>query len=75
MEAAAISPPKGVPEEELDGLFHGPLEEFTPARNELAKSLRAEGEAEAADWVKGLRKPTRAAPGSSTSSRRARRRR
>ena len=55
------SPPKGVPEEQLDDLYHGPLEEFTPARNELAKSLRSDGDAEAADWVKGLRKPTRAA--------------
>jgi hypothetical protein len=61
VEAAAISPPKAVPEKELDELFHGPLEEFTPARNELAKSLRADGETEAADWVKGLRKPTRSA--------------
>ena len=61
MEATAISPPKAVPEKELDELFHGPLEEFTPARNELAKSLRADGETDAADWVKGLRKPTRAA--------------
>jgi hypothetical protein len=61
VEATATSPPKAVPEKELDELFHGPLEDFTPARNELAKSLRADGEAEAADWVKGLRKPTRAA--------------
>jgi hypothetical protein len=61
VEATAVSPPKAVPEKELDELFHGPLEEFTPARNELAKSLRAEGETEAADWVKGLRKPTRTA--------------
>jgi hypothetical protein len=61
VEATAISPPKAVPEKELDELFHGPLEEFTPARNELAKSLRADGETEAADWVKGLRKPTRTA--------------
>jgi hypothetical protein len=53
--------PEGVPERELDALYHGPLEEFTAARNELAKSLRSEGEAEAANWVKGLRKPTRAA--------------
>ena len=52
METAANSPPKAVPEKELDRLFHGPLEEFTPARNELAKSLRADGETEAADWVK-----------------------
>jgi hypothetical protein len=50
-----------VPAEELDRLFHGPLEEFTAARNELTKSLRADGKGEAADWVKGLRKPTRAA--------------
>ena len=53
--------PKGVPDERLNELFHGPLEEFTAKRNELAKSLRSEGEAEAADWVKGLKKPTRAA--------------
>ena len=50
-----------MPEKELDELYRGPLEEFTPARNELAKSLRADGETEAADWVKGLRKPTRTA--------------
>jgi hypothetical protein len=61
VEATLSSPPKGVPEEELNELFHGPLEEFTAARNELAKSLRSDGEAEAADWVKGLQKPTRAA--------------
>jgi hypothetical protein len=50
-----------VPEEELNELFHGPLEEFTAGRNELAKTLRSDGDAEAADWVKGLQKPTRAA--------------
>jgi hypothetical protein len=61
VEAATTSSPKAVPEKDLDELFHGPLEEFTPARNELAKSLRADGETHAADWVKGLRKPTRAA--------------
>src|SRR4051794_27805169 len=61
MKATVTSPPKGVPEEELNGLFHGPLEEFTAARNELAKSLRSDGAARAADWVKGLQKPTRAA--------------
>jgi hypothetical protein len=60
VEATVTSPPKGVPEEDLDGLFHGPLEEFTSTRNELAKSLRS-SDAEAADWVKGLQKPTRAA--------------
>ena len=55
------SPPKWIPEEQLNDLFHGPLEEFTPTRNELAKSLRSDGDAEAADWVKGLKKPSRAA--------------
>jgi hypothetical protein len=57
----ALDPPKGIPAKALDELFHGPLEEFTPARNELAKSLRSDGDAAAADWVKGLGKPTRAA--------------
>jgi hypothetical protein len=60
VEATLTSPPKGVPEEDLNGLFHGPLDEFTSSRNELAKSLRS-SDAEAADWVKGLQKPTRAA--------------
>ena len=61
MEGTVTSPPKDVPEKKLDELFHGPLEEFTAARNELAKSLRSDGDAEAADWVKGLQKPSRAA--------------
>jgi hypothetical protein len=53
--------PAEVSDERLDALFHGPLEEFTPARDALAKELRADGYGEAADWVKGLKKPTRAA--------------
>jgi hypothetical protein len=61
VEGTVPSPPKGVPDKELDELFHGPLEEFTPARNGLAKSLRSDGDAEAAGWVKGLKKPSRAA--------------
>jgi hypothetical protein len=48
-------------EEALDALYQGPLEEFTASRNELAKSLRSDGDATAADRVKGLQKPTRAA--------------
>jgi hypothetical protein len=56
-----VKPPKGVPEDALDRIFHGPLESFTPERNELAKSLRSEGKTEAADWVKALRKPSRGA--------------
>jgi hypothetical protein len=53
--------PRDVPAEELQNLYHKPLEEFTGARNELAKSLRSAGKAEAADWVKALKKPSRAA--------------
>lgn len=45
-------------EEELDRLYALPLNEFTAARDELAKRLRAEGERDLADQVKGLRKPT-----------------
>jgi hypothetical protein len=56
-----VKPPKGVPEDALDRIFRGPLESFTPERNELAKSLRSDGKAEAADWVKALRKPSRGA--------------
>lgn len=58
---APLDPPKGVPDEALDRLFRGPLEEFTAERNALAKSLRSDGEANAAAWVEGLRKPTRGA--------------
>jgi hypothetical protein len=61
MATTANSPPKGVPGAELDRLYHGPLEEFTATRNMLAKSLRSDGKSEAADWVKGLTKPSRAA--------------
>ena len=44
-------------ERELDGLYQLPLREFTSARDELAKRLRADGERERAEQVKGLRKP------------------
>jgi hypothetical protein len=56
-----LKPPKGVPSEALDDLYRGSLEEFTAARNELAKELRGDGKVAAADWVKALRKPSRAA--------------
>ena len=45
-------------EPELDRLYQLPPGEFTAARDELAKRLRAEGEREGADEVKKLRKPT-----------------
>ena len=45
-------------DEELDRLYGLPLGDFTKARNELAARLRKEGDAEGADRVKGLKKPT-----------------
>lgn len=47
-------------ERELDALYQLPLDRFTAARNELAKRLRADGQVEAAQQVKALRKPTAA---------------
>lgn len=44
-------------DEELDPLFAAPLGEFVAVRNELAKSLRAEGRKEDADEVAALKKP------------------
>ena len=44
--------------DELDRLYGLPLNEFTAARDEIAKRLRGEGERELADEVKALRKPT-----------------
>ena len=43
---------------DLDELYRLPLSEFTSARNELAKKLKADGDSEAADEVKALRKPS-----------------
>jgi hypothetical protein len=51
----------GIPDDALDKLYQGPLEGFTVARNELAKALRAEGDANGADEAKSIRKPSRAA--------------
>jgi hypothetical protein len=48
-------------ERAADELYALPPEEFTRARDERAKQLRKEGEREAADAVKALRKPTVAA--------------
>ena len=45
-------------EEELDRLYALPLNEFTTARDEVAKRLRGEGERDLADEVKALRKPS-----------------
>lgn len=48
-------------ERELDALHALPLSEFTSARDELARRLRAEGRREQAEEVKRLRKPAVAA--------------
>ncbi len=56
-----LDPPKGVPAPQLTRLYSGPLERFTDARNELAKSLKEAGNTDAAEWVRALKKPTRAA--------------
>jgi hypothetical protein len=54
-------PPKGVSDDEVARLYHGPMESFTGERNALAKRLRSDGEKSASEWVKGLKKPSRAA--------------
>jgi hypothetical protein len=48
-------------ERAADELYGLPLDEFTRARDARAKELRKEGERDAADAVKALRKPTVAA--------------
>jgi hypothetical protein len=48
-------------EREIDRLYGLPLDEFTAARNDLAKALTKDGDKEAAAQVKALEKPTAAA--------------
>jgi DNA repair exonuclease SbcCD ATPase subunit len=43
---------------QIDGLFGLPLEDFTAARNELAKRLAKDGDRERADEVRALAKPS-----------------
>jgi hypothetical protein len=50
-----------VPDDRVADLFGLPAEEFTAARDALAKALRAEGDKAAAAEVKALRRPTAAA--------------
>jgi DNA repair exonuclease SbcCD ATPase subunit len=45
-------------EEEIDRLYGKPLDEFTAARDALARDLRRAGDRAAAEKVKALRKPT-----------------
>ncbi|MGH3046758.1 MAG: hypothetical protein ACRDNC_07110, partial [Gaiellaceae bacterium] len=46
------------PDKQIDRLYTLPVDEFVERRNELARSLRKDGNREAANQVKGLRKPT-----------------
>ena len=48
-------------EPDVDGLYGLPREEFTRARNDLARELKKAGDGEAADDVKRLAKPSQAA--------------
>ena len=48
-------------DERADALYGLPLERFVPERNALAKALRDDGDREAADEVRKLAKPSRAA--------------
>src|SRR3954471_24640737 len=52
---------KGETLEEIDQLFALPLDEFTGARNELAKRFKQEGDAETAETVRAMTKPSVAA--------------
>ena len=45
-------------DDDIDRLYGLPLEEFTAARNELAVALKKDGESEAAEKVKTMRKPS-----------------
>jgi hypothetical protein len=45
-------------DDDIDRLYELPLGEFTAARNKLAGRLRKEGDREAAEEVKGLKKPS-----------------
>ena len=45
-------------EREIDRLFELPLDEFTPARNELARRLKGKGDKQGAEHVQALAKPS-----------------
>ncbi len=55
---AAKSKRKGASASDLDALYEADLGDFTRERDELAKRLKADGEAEEAKRVKALRKPS-----------------
>jgi len=47
-----------VADDPLEPLFDAPLDEFVPTRNRIAAELRKDGDAEEADRVKAMRKPS-----------------
>jgi hypothetical protein len=49
---------KAAEEEEVDRLYGLPLNEFTEARNALARRLRDQGQSASAERIKGLSKPS-----------------
>lgn len=49
------------PADAIEDLYLEPFENFVGARDELAKRLRSEGDADAAKQVRALRKPSRVA--------------
>lgn len=55
------APREGETLDEIDELFALPLDEFTAARNELATRLKRDGDAETAEQVRSLSKPSVAA--------------
>jgi hypothetical protein len=60
-------------ERDVDQLYGLPLDEFTSARNELARELKRSGDAAAAERVRKLEKPTRSAGAINRAVRRKRR--
>jgi chromosome segregation ATPase len=53
--------PKGPDADSVDRLYGLPLDEFTSARNALARELKRSGDSAAAEQVQTLKKPTRSA--------------
>src|SRR5918999_75986 len=51
----------GPEDEALDELYLGDFDEFVGKRDALARELRAQGDADAAERVRALKKPSRAA--------------
>jgi len=62
MSSAAAAAAGGAADAEaLDGLYLGGFDDFVRSRNEVAKQLRAQGNREAGDAVRALKKPSRVA--------------